>query len=88
MGLARAVGIAEHIHRTITTAQLDSGLRLFPLDRQKEVRRDMPLPLPELSPLESGELRDHALVIYIDDFAEHEDLDFRDMAKLQGTAPP
>ena len=88
MGLAPAVAIAEHFHRDISTAQMESGLRVFPLARSQEVRRDLPLPELQLQVRPDGVVGAHAWTIYIDDFAELEDLDFRDLTKLQGTTSP
>ena len=89
MGLSLAVGVTEHMHRNISSAQ-DAALLLGqPLSRESELRKDLTNCPHAAVDLADGTVRagDH-WIIYIDDARQDEEFDNEDMKLKQGSLAP
>ena len=89
MGLSLAVGITEHMHRNISSAQ-DAALLLGqPLSRESELRKDLTNCPHVATQLPDGSTRagDH-WIIYIDDARQDEEFGPEEMKVQQGSLAP
>ena len=89
MGLSLAVGIKEHGHRNIGSAQ-GAGLLLgLPLSRESELREDLTKCPHVAEQFSDGSTRagDH-WVIYIDDARQDEDFEPERMKAQEGSLAP
>ena len=86
MGLSLAVGITQHIHRNILSAQEGSMLHSVPMLRGEELRRDLPSAAHRREMMPDQNLREgNHWIVYIDDFRQDEEFAEEQMATLPST---
>ena len=81
-----AVGIAQHIHRNILSAQERSRLHSVPMLREEEWRRDLPSLTHRREVMPGQNLREgNRWIVYIDDFRHDEESAEEQMTVLPST---